>query len=121
MAEVAIDRERLVEDLQALIRIPSVTGSEEAVMGWASGALGDLGMTVQTIEPDLAAIRADADWPGEEMGRMSLPVVIGRVAGASSCRAISMSCRRAIPRRGPSIHGPARSTTARCMGAGRAT
>ena len=88
MAEVAIDRERLVEDLQALIRIPSVTGSEEAVMGWASGALGDLGMTVQTIEPDLAAIRADADWPGEEMGRMSLPVVIGRVGSTGGRRVI---------------------------------
>ena len=88
MAEVAIDRERLVEDLQALIRIPSVTGSEEAVMGWASGALRDLGMTVQTIEPDLAAIRADADWPGEEMGRMSLPVVIGRVGSTGGRRVI---------------------------------
>jgi len=69
-----IDRERLVADLQALIRIPSVTGSEEAVAAWADGELRALGLAVETIAPDLAAIRADADWPGEEMARTSLPV-----------------------------------------------
>ncbi|HEY8817565.1 MAG TPA: ArgE/DapE family deacylase [Candidatus Limnocylindrales bacterium] len=83
-----IDRERLVADLQALIRISSVTGSEETVAAWADGELRALGLAVETITPDLAAIRADADWPGEEMARTSLPVVIGRVGRTGARRLI---------------------------------
>jgi acetylornithine deacetylase len=74
-----IDATRLLDDLRALIRIPSITGSEEAVMVWAAEALGELGFAVQTIEPALEVIRADPAWPGEEMPRSQLPVVIGRV------------------------------------------
>jgi acetylornithine deacetylase len=76
-----VDRERLVEDLRALIRIPSITGSEERVAAWAADALAQLGLSVEVVQPDLAAIRADPAWPGEEMPRSTLPVVIGR-AGA---------------------------------------
>jgi hypothetical protein len=32
----AIDRERLLADLRALVRIPSITGSEDAVSAWAA-------------------------------------------------------------------------------------
>ncbi len=85
-----IDRERLVEDLQALVRIPSITGSEEAVAGWAADALRALGLAVEIVRPDLEAIRADPDWPGEEMARTSLPVVIGR-AGPSAGRRVVLS------------------------------
>ncbi len=84
----AIDRERLVEDLQALIRIPSVTGSEEAVAGWAEEALRALGLAVEVVQPDLDALRADPDWPGEETTRTSLPVVIGRVGPTGGRRII---------------------------------
>ncbi len=83
-----IDRERLVADLQALIRIPSVTGSEEAIGAWAAGTLRALGLTVETIAPDLAAIRADPDWPGEEMARTTLPVVMARVGRTGGRRVI---------------------------------
>ena len=84
----AIDRERLVEDLQALIRIPSVTGSEEAVAEWAEEALRALGLAVEVVLPDLDVLRADPDWPGEEMARTSLPVVIGRVGPTGGRRII---------------------------------
>lgn len=84
----AIDRERLVADLTALVRIPSITGSEEAVAAWAAEALRDLGLAVELVEPDPAAIRADPDWPGEEMGRTALPVVIGRAGKAGGTRVI---------------------------------
>jgi acetylornithine deacetylase len=86
--EPVIDRSRLLADLQALIRIPSITGSEEAVAAWTADALRDLGMVVETVRPDLAAVRADRDWPGEEMARSSLPVVIGRVGRASGRRLV---------------------------------
>jgi acetylornithine deacetylase len=85
-----IDRDRLVDDLRALIRLPSITGSEEAVAAWAADALRELGLAVETIRPELAAIRADPAWPGEEMPRSSLPVVIGRV-GRSGGRRIVLS------------------------------
>jgi len=83
-----IDRDRLIADLRALVRIPSITGSEEAVAAWAADALRGLGMAVETVTPDLAVVRADPDWPGEEMSRTSLPVVIGRVGREGGRRVI---------------------------------
>ncbi len=83
-----IDRDGLIADLQALIRIPSVTGSEEAVAAWAADGLRDLGLAVEVVTPDPAVIRADPDWPGEEMARSALPVVIGRAGRAGGRRLI---------------------------------
>ena len=63
-----------------LVRIPSVTGDEEAVAdrlaacssrGRASPSSG--------IDRDPADRRADPDWPGDEMPRTTLPVVVGRL------------------------------------------
>ena len=85
-----IDRERLVADLRALVRLPSITGSEEAVAAWAADALRDLGMRVEVVSPSPADVRADPDWPGEEMSRSSLPVVIGR-AGREGGRTVVLS------------------------------
>ena len=74
----AIDRERMIEDLRDLVRVPSITGSEEAVAALAAEALRGLGLAVEVVSPDPASVRADEAWPGEEMPRTSLPVVIGR-------------------------------------------
>jgi acetylornithine deacetylase len=78
----------LVDDLQTLVRIESITGSEEIVADWVAGALLELGLIVEVVRPDLAAIRRDPAWPGEEMGRTSLPVVIGRVGPSGGRRLI---------------------------------
>ena len=75
----AIDRDALVEDLAALIRIPSITGGEEAVAADVAGRLRAAGMAVEELSPDPATIRADPAWPGEETERTALPVVIGRL------------------------------------------
>jgi acetylornithine deacetylase len=83
-----IDRDRLIDDLRTLVRIPSVTGSEEIVADWAAGALHDLHLTVEVVRPDLEAIRADPAWPGEEMPRTSLPVVVGRAGRPGGKRLI---------------------------------
>jgi len=88
VTELSIDRDRLVADLQDLIRIPSITGSEEAVASWAADALRDLGLSVELVSPDPAMVRADPDWPGEEMPRTSLPVAIGRAGRAGGRRVI---------------------------------
>jgi acetylornithine deacetylase len=85
-----VDRERLVADLTALVRVRSITGSEEGVATWAAGALRDLGLAVETVSPDPLAVRADPDWPGQEMDRTALPVVIGR-AGRPGGRRLILS------------------------------
>lgn len=84
----AIDTARLLEDLRSLVRIPSVTGSEECVADWAADALRELGLDVELAMPDPAVVRADPDWPGEEMPRTALPVVIGRVGTPGGRRII---------------------------------
>jgi len=85
-----IDRDRLIADLGALVRVPSITGSEDEVAAWAATAVRDLGMAVEVVTPEPGAIRADPAWPGEEMPRTSLPVVIGR-AGRSGGRRLILS------------------------------
>jgi acetylornithine deacetylase len=84
----AIDRERMIADLRALVAIPSITGSETAIAAWAADALGELGLAVEVVTPDPATIRADPDWPGEEMPRADLPVVLGRAGRAGGRRLI---------------------------------
>jgi acetylornithine deacetylase len=86
-----VDRDRLVDDLQTLVRMSSVTGSEEIVADWAAGALQELGLQVEVIRPDLTRLRADPAWPGEEMARTSLPVVVGRAGGQPSGRRLILS------------------------------
>jgi acetylornithine deacetylase len=87
----AIDRGQLIDDLQTLVRIESVTGSEETVADWAAGALQALGLAVEVVRPDIETFRSDPAWPGEEMPRLSLPVVIGRAGRASSGRRVILS------------------------------
>jgi acetylornithine deacetylase len=85
-----VDRDRLIDDLQTLVRMRSITGSEEIVADWAAGALQELGLAVEMVRPDLPAIRADPAWPGEEMSRTSLAVVVGR-AGRTDGRRVILS------------------------------
>jgi acetylornithine deacetylase len=76
---IDIDRDRLIDDLQTLVRIPSITGSEEVIADFAAGLLQELGLIVEMVRPELGPLRADPAWPGEEMARLGLPVVVGRV------------------------------------------
>ncbi len=87
-AAEAVDPAILAEDLAALVRVPSVTGDEDAVQAQLADRLEALGLTVEVFHPDPAAIRADPAWPGEEVARTSLPVVIGRVGMPGGIRLI---------------------------------
>jgi acetylornithine deacetylase len=87
---VEVDRDRLIDDLQTLVRMPSITGSEEVVADWVAGALVELGLAVEVVRPDLPTIQADEAWPGEEMGRTTLPVIVGR-AGRGGGRRLILS------------------------------
>ena len=86
MADIA--RDRLVDDLETLVRIESITGSEETVADWAAGALLELGLRVEVVRSDIERLRDDSAWPGEEMERTTLPIVVGRVGPADGRRLI---------------------------------
>lgn len=82
----ALDAEALVNDAAALVRIPSVTGGERAVIeAFAKLARGH-GLAAQTRVHDLAALRAADGYPGEEATRTELfgatATLRGRDAGA---------------------------------------
>jgi acetylornithine deacetylase len=87
-AAAAVDPAALIAELQAIVRIPSVTGSEEAVQADLATRLAGVGMRVETLSPDPAATRADPAWPGEETVRTSLPLVIGRLGRTGGRRLI---------------------------------
>jgi acetylornithine deacetylase len=92
----------MVADLAALIRIPSVTGTEEDVAAWAADALRELGLVVEVVHADPVVIRNDPDWPGEEMARTALPVVIGRAGRAGGRRVILSGHLDVVPPGDPS-------------------
>ena len=79
VAAGAIDVERIEADLRTLIRIPSITGSEEAVQVEMERLFIEIGLETAWIETDPATFATDPDFPGAEMPRTSLPVVIGRI------------------------------------------
>jgi acetylornithine deacetylase len=57
-------------------------------MAWAADALRDLGLRVEALRPEPAVIRADPEWPGEEMSRSTLPMLIGRAGRVGGRRLI---------------------------------
>ena len=100
----AVDGAALRRDLEDLVRIPSVTGDEDAIAANLADRLESLGLEVEVFHPDPAAIRDDPDWPGEEVPRSRLPVVLGRAGqpGGRRLRAVGSRGRGAARRSGES-------------------
>ncbi len=80
-ASAAVDGARAAADLAALVQVPSITGSEEAVQDVMAALMADAGLDVERIATDPVAFATDPDFPGAEMPRTSLPVVVGRLPG----------------------------------------
>jgi acetylornithine deacetylase len=81
-AEVAaaVDEAWAAGILRDLVRIRSITGDEAAIQDRMAALLQDLGCTVERLDPDPDAFaRDDPDWPGAEMPRDRLPIVLGRL------------------------------------------
>jgi acetylornithine deacetylase len=87
-AAAAVDPAAMIEELQAIVRIPSVTGAEEAMVADLAARLEAAGMQVESFSPDPVAIRVDPAWPGEETTRTTLPLVIGRLGPAGGRRLV---------------------------------
>jgi acetylornithine deacetylase len=77
-----IDVDLIRRDLAQLVNFPSVGGSdaEIAVQRWCAATLTGLGMTVDQWRIDLDVLRADADYPGEEVEREEAWGVVGTSA-----------------------------------------
>jgi acetylornithine deacetylase len=85
----AIDPDRVLDELVALVRTPSVTGDEEAAAALAADLLRDAGADVSVVrDPDPVVLRADPEFPGSEVERVSLPVVIGRLGRPGGRRVV---------------------------------
>jgi acetylornithine deacetylase len=93
----AVDAAALVDDLRDLVRTRSVTGDEDAIAARLADRLEALGLAVEVFHPDPAAIREDPAWPGEEVARSSLPVVIGRVGPGGGTRLVLSGHTDVVP------------------------
>jgi acetylornithine deacetylase len=97
-AAALVDPARIEADLVRLVRTPSITGSEEAVQAVMEKLLRGAGLETQRIETDPAAFAAtDPDWPGQEMPRATLPVIIGRIGRPGGRRALLVGHVDVVP------------------------
>jgi acetylornithine deacetylase len=81
-----IDLDALVRDAAELIRIPSVTGDERGVMERFAHMADALGLEVELVTYDLAALRAHPGHPGEETERAELWGVVATLPGTREGR-----------------------------------
>jgi acetylornithine deacetylase len=87
-AVAAVDRDRIADDLAALVRVPSVTGDEAAVQTEAALRMATAGLEVTRIDADPAEIAGDPDFPGMEAPRTVLPVVAGAAGDGNGPRRV---------------------------------
>ncbi|MCL3817010.1 ArgE/DapE family deacylase [Aeromicrobium wangtongii] len=80
-----IDVDLVRRDLAQLVNFPSIGGSdaEIAVQRWCASTLTGLGMTVDQWKIDLDAVRADPEYPGEEVERDEAWGVVGTSAAGT--------------------------------------
>lgn len=93
-----MDSTHAIEDLERLVRTPSITGDERAVQDLVASILTDIGCRVERVETDPAEFaRTDPDWPGEEMPRTDLPVVFGRLGRPGRRRVLLVGHTDVVP------------------------
>jgi acetylornithine deacetylase len=81
-----VDRDRIADDLAALVSIPSLTGGEGPVQTEAALRMTTAGLRVERIDVPAAEVVADPDFPGVEVARESHPIVAGRLGSAGGRR-----------------------------------
>jgi acetylornithine deacetylase len=101
-AAALVDADQIEVDLRQLIRIPSITGSEEAIQDAMERLFGEIGLETKRIVTDPVAFADDPDFPGAEMPRTSLPVVTGRLGRAGGKRILLVGHVDVVPPGDPS-------------------
>jgi acetylornithine deacetylase len=72
MPRELLDAAAVAATASALVRVPSITGDEQAVLRRAAALAQELGLHAELVEHDLAAVRAHPEHPGEEAPRTEL-------------------------------------------------
>ena len=93
----AVDAGWTIAALERLVRVPSVTGDEGPVQDAVESLLREARIPPERLEPDPAEARADPDWPGEEMPREALPIVLGRLGVAGGRRLVLVGHVDVVP------------------------
>ena len=93
----SIDSARIGRELATILAIPSVTGDEEAVQAALVGLMAESGLSVERVATDPLVLAQDPDWPGSEMERTTLPVVIGRAGVPGGRRVIVLGHVDVVP------------------------
>ena len=75
------DKEKLVQLLQNLIEIPSVTGEEGEVQKFISANMKDIGLNVDTFEPDFSKLQKHPGCSPGEKSYKDRPNVVGILKG----------------------------------------
>ena len=83
-----VDRDRVADDLAALVAIPSLTGDESEVQTEVALRMTTAGLDVERVDTPAIELAADPDFPGVEVARDSHPVVTGRVTGDAAGRRV---------------------------------
>ena len=91
--ESAVERlqSELVERLQELVRIPSVTGEEHDVQQAVARQMADLGLEVDQWEPDVDQLAEFAEDVGAFESLAGRPNVVGRLRGMGSGRSLILN------------------------------
>ncbi|MEK6719992.1 MAG: ArgE/DapE family deacylase [Chloroflexota bacterium] len=92
-----VDPDRIEAELRDLVAIRSVTGHEDAVQAEIERRLTGIGLRVERIDVDPAVAMADPDWPGSEVPRTNLPVVIGRLGRPGGRRIVLVGHVDVVP------------------------
>jgi acetylornithine deacetylase len=93
----SIDPARIERELRAILAIQSVTGHEDAVQAAMAELMARAGLDVRQVATDPARLAADPDWPGSEVQRTTLPVVIGRAGSHGGRRVIVLGHVDVVP------------------------
>jgi len=93
----AVDGEWAAALTQELVRVRSITGNEGPVQDVVASRLADIGCEVERIEVDPAVARTDPDWPGAEMARDRLPIVLGRLGRPGGRRIVLVGHVDVVP------------------------
>ena len=96
-AAEAVDPAWATDALTRLVRIPSITGDEGAVQDAVAELFAEIGLVVERLEPEPAAARLDPDWPGQEMPRDRLPIVLGRIGRPGGRRLVLVGHVDVVP------------------------
>src|ERR671932_2649298 len=85
-----LDAGAVARTTSELVRVPSVTGDERAVLERLGELAGELGLDAELVRHDLDALRAHPEHPGEEAPRSELYGLIVRAGTPDAPRRLAL-------------------------------